>query len=341
MAKILVTGGLGFIGSHTVVELQNEGFNVVIIDDLSNSSIEVLSGITSITGTAPIFEQIDLKEKDKVQSFFKKHQDLQGIIHFAASKAVGESVENPLLYYENNINTLIYLLKEMQNMNAANFIFSSSCTVYGQAGTLPITENAPVMKAESPYGNTKQIGEEIIEDSCRVYHNINAISLRYFNPIGAHKSAKIGELPLGIPQNLVPFITQTASGVREQLSVFGDDYPTPDGTCIRDYIHVVDLAKAHVIALKRLMNKTNPSNYEIFNVGTGTGSSVLEVIRSFERVTDQKLNYKIADRRSGDVIAAYADTTKANDVLGWKAQHTLDDAMRTAWTWEQQLRKNN
>ena len=341
MDKILVTGGLGFIGSHTVVELQKEGFEVIIIDDLSNSSIDVLGGIVSITGISPIFEKLDLKDKAKVRVFFEAHQDIRGIIHFAASKAVGESVEKPLLYYENNISTLIYVLQELQKLETSNFIFSSSCTVYGQADKMPITENAPIKKAESPYGNTKQIGEEIIEDSCKVNQDINAISLRYFNPIGAHGSAKIGELPIGVPQNLVPFITQTAMGIREQLSVFGDDYPTPDGTCIRDYIHVVDLAKAHVVALQRLINRVNKFNYETFNVGTGTGSSVLEVIKSFEKVSGQKLNYKIANRRAGDIISAYADTTKANNELGWKAKLTLDDAMSSAWKWEQQIRKNN
>ena len=339
MAKILVTGGLGFIGSHTVVELQRKGFEVVIIDDLSNSSIDVLDRITSITEIAPSFEKLDLKDKSKVQAFFKVHQDIQGVIHFAASKAVGESVEKPLLYYENNINTLIYILQELQKLKTTNFIFSSSCTVYGQADELPITENAPVKKAESPYGNTKQIGEEIIEDTCKVNNQLKAIALRYFNPIGAHSSAKIGELPIGVPQNLVPFITQTAIGIREQLSVFGDDYPTHDGTCIRDYIHVVDLAKAHVIALQRLIEDKNTSNYETFNVGTGKGSTVLEVIQSFERVSGQKLNYKIAERRAGDIISAYADTTKANNELGWKAELTLDDAMASAWKWEQEIRR--
>jgi len=341
MGKILVTGGLGFIGSHTVVELQNKGFDVVIIDDLSNSSIDILDRITSITGITPIFERLDLKEKFKVQAFFKAHQDVLGVIHFAASKAVGESVEKPLLYYENNINTLVYILQELQKLDASNFIFSSSCTVYGQADELPITENAPVKKAESPYGNTKQIGEEIILDTCKINPNIKAIALRYFNPIGAHESGKIGELPIGVPQNLVPFITQTAIGIREQLSVFGDDYPTSDGTCIRDYIHVVDLAKAHVIALQRLINNKNTDNYETFNVGTGTGSTVLEVIKSFEKMSGEKLNYKIADRRSGDVISAYADTTKANTVLGWRAELTLDEAMNSAWKWEQMIRENS
>lgn len=340
MDKILVTGGLGFIGSHTVVELQNEGFEVVIIDDLSNSSIQVLDGITSITGKKPIFEKLDLKEKSKVEAFFKKYSDIKGVIHFAASKAVGESVQEPLLYYENNISTLVYLLKELKNMQEASFIFSSSCTVYGQADELPITENAPVKMAESPYGNTKQIGEEIISDTCKVLPNLKAIALRYFNPVGSHESANIGELPIGVPQNLVPFITQTAIGIREQLSVFGDDYPTPDGTCIRDYIHVVDLAKAHVIALKRLLENKNKSNFETFNLGTGTGSSVLEVIKSFEHVSGKKLNYKIVGRREGDVISAYADTSKANIDLGWKAALTLDDAMRSAWKWEQKVRKN-
>jgi len=338
MAKILITGGLGFIGSHTVVELQNKGFEVIIIDDLSNSSMDVLNRITSITGIAPSFEKLDLKDKLKVQAFFKVHQDIQGVIHFAASKAVGESVEKPLQYYENNINTLIYVLQELQKLSTSNFIFSSSCTVYGQADELPITENAQVKMAESPYGNTKQIGEEIIQDTCKVTSHLKAIALRYFNPIGAHSSAKIGELPIGVPQNLVPFITQTAIGIRELLSVFGDDYPTPDGTCIRDYIHVVDLAKAHVIALQRLITGNNDSNYETFNVGTGTGSTVLEVIQSFEKVSGQKLNYKIANRRAGDIISAYADTTKANNELGWKAELTLDDAMKSAWKWEQEIR---
>ncbi|QLE00746.1 UDP-glucose 4-epimerase GalE [Galbibacter sp. BG1] len=336
--KILVTGGLGFIGSHTVVELQNKGFEVIIIDNLSNSSTDVLEGIKAITGKEPLFEKLDLREKDSVADFFKKHTDVKGVIHFAASKAVGESVEKPLLYYENNLSTLVYLLKELSVKDDASFIFSSSCTVYGQADELPITEDAPVKKAESPYGNTKQIGEEIIQDTCKVYQNIKAISLRYFNPIGAHESANIGELPLGVPQNLVPFITQTGVGLRKQLSVFGDDYPTTDGTCIRDYIHVVDLAKAHVIALERLMENKNKTNYEVFNVGTGTGSSVLEVIKSFEKVADKELNYKIVDRRAGDVIAAYADTTKANEELGWKAKSTLDEAMASAWKWEQKVR---
>jgi len=335
--KILVTGGLGFIGSHTAVELQNQGFDVVIVDDLSNSSIEVLDGISKITGKTPAFEKLDLREKNAVQDFFKRHSDISGVIHFAASKAVGESVENPLLYYENNICALVFLLQELQKKEQANLIFSSSCTVYGQAEKMPITEDAPVQQAMSPYGNTKQIGEEIISDVAKV-SDINAILLRYFNPIGAHPSAEIGELPIGIPQNLVPFITQTGIGLRKELSVFGDDYPTSDGTCIRDYIHVVDLAKAHVIALQRLIEKKNTAKVETFNVGTGTGSSVLEVIQTFEKVSNQKLPYKIVGRREGDVISAYANTDKANTVLGWKAQSTLEEALASAWKWEQKIR---
>lgn len=335
--KVVVTGGLGFIGSHTVVELQNQGFEVVAIDNLSNASISVLDGIEKITGKQPIFENIDLREKAAVQNFFKKHHDIVGVIHFAASKAVGESVENPLLYYENNINTLIYVLQEMTVMPQANFIFSSSCTVYGQAETMPITEDASVQPAMSPYGNTKQVGEEIIKDVARVT-NLNSILLRYFNPIGAHSSAEIGELPLGVPQNLVPFITQTAMGLRQELSVFGNDYPTIDGTCIRDYIHVVDLAKAHVVALQRLIDKQNSEKVETFNLGTGTGSSVLEVIQAFEKISGQKLPYKIVARRDGDVVQAYANTDKAREVLGWKTELSLDDALASAWKWEQKVR---
>lgn len=335
--KILVTGGLGFIGSHTVVELQNEGFEVVIIDNLSNSSETVLDGIVAITGKKPVFENLDVREKTSVQNFFKKHNDVSGVIHFAASKAVGESVENPLLYYENNINSLVYLLQELQNKPNSNIIFSSSCTVYGQAEEMPITENAPIQVAMSPYGNTKQIGEEIIRDVAKV-SNIKAILLRYFNPIGAHPSAEIGELPLGVPQNLVPFITQTGLGLRKELSVYGNDYSTPDGTAVRDYIHVVDLAKAHVIALKRLLENKNASSVETFNLGTGTGSSVLEVIQAFEKVSGQKLPYKMVDRREGDITSAYANTDKANTVLGWKAQSTLEEAMASAWKWEQKIR---
>lgn len=337
--KILVTGGLGFIGSHTTVELQQAGFEVVIIDDCSNASEEVLKGIEAVTGKEPLFYKMDLREKDKVRSFFHEHPDLTGVIHFAASKAVGESVEKPLLYYENNLGTLVYILQFLSGLNKQNFIFSSSCTVYGQADVLPITEQSKVKPAESPYGNTKQIGEEIIRDTCRIAPDLHAISLRYFNPIGAHPSINLGELPLGVPANLVPFITQTAVGLREELSVFGNDYPTSDGTCIRDYIHVVDLAKAHVVALQRLIESKQKENYEVFNIGTGAGNSVLEVIQSFERVSGKKLKYKIVDRRPGDVISAYADTTKANEVLSWKAEMNLDEAMRDAWKWEQKIRK--
>lgn len=335
--KILVTGGLGFIGSHTVVALQEEGFEVVVIDNLSNSSIAVLDGITSITNISPDFHRFDLRDKQQVKQFFENNKDIAGVIHFAASKAVGESVENPLLYYENNLNSLVYILKELQQKEQSNFIFSSSCTVYGQADELPISENAPVKKAESPYGNTKQIGEEIISDVCRVTKNFKAISLRYFNPIGAHASIKIGELPIGTPQNLIPFITQTAIGKRKELSVFGDDYPTEDGTCIRDYIHVVDLAKAHVVALKRLLNTENETSYEVFNLGTGTGNSVLEVINTFEESTGEKLPYKIASRREGDIISAYADTSKAEKTLGWKTKLSLSDALKSAWEWEKKV----
>ncbi len=336
--KIVVTGGLGFIGSHTVVELQNEGFEVVAIDNLSNSSEKVLEGIFNITGKKPIFEKLDLREKTAVQDFFSRHNDVVGVIHFAASKAVGESVENPLLYYENNINALVYVLQEISKLDKANFIFSSSCTVYGQAEKMPITENVCIQPAASPYGNTKQIGEEIISDVAKVT-NLNSILLRYFNPIGAHQTAEIGELPLGVPQNLVPFITQTAMGLREKLSVYGNDYPTSDGTAVRDYIHVVDLAKAHVIAMKRLLDKKNLEKVETFNLGTGTGSSVLEVINAFEKVSNKKLKYQIVGRREGDVIEAYANTDKANTVLGWKAQSTLEEALASAWKWEQKIRK--
>jgi UDP-glucose 4-epimerase len=332
MKKILVTGGLGFIGSHTVVELQQAGYEVVIIDNLYNSKIEVLESIIAITGVKPSYSNIDLRNKIAVEDFFKNNK-IEGVIHFAASKAVGESVKNPLLYYENNISTLVYLLKEMKKHKLSNFIFSSSCTVYGQADELPITENAPTKPAESPYGNTKQIGEEIIKESCKA-NGLKAIALRYFNPIGAHETALIGELPLGVPQNLIPFVTQTAAGIREELSVFGDDYPTKDGTAVRDYIHVVDLAKAHIAALERLLKNNNKKDFEVFNVGTGTGSSVLEVIQAFEKVSKTKLNYKIVGRREGDITSAYADTTLAKVELGWKTEKTLDEALLAAWQWQ-------
>ena len=332
MKKILVTGGLGFIGSHTVVELQQAGYEVVIIDNLYNSKIEVLDRIISITGIKPSYFNIDLRNKIAVKDFFNTNK-VDGIIHFAASKAVGESVKNPLLYYENNISTLVYLLQEMKEHQFSNFIFSSSCTVYGQADELPITENAPVKPAESPYGNTKQIGEEIIKESSKA-NGLKAIALRYFNPIGAHETAIIGELPLGVPQNLIPFVTQTAAGIRKELSVFGDDYPTKDGTAVRDYIHVVDLAKAHIAALERLLNNGNKKDFEVFNVGTGTGSSVLEVIKAFEKVSNTRLNYKIVARREGDITSAYADTTLAKVELGWETEKTLEQALLAAWKWQ-------
>jgi UDP-glucose 4-epimerase len=336
--KILVTGGLGYIGSHTVVALSEAGYEVVIVDNLSNTRIEVLDGIESIIGRRPAFYELDLRNELQVVELFDKEPSIEGVIHFAASKAVGESVENPLLYYENNLSAFIYLLKQLAVKPKSHLIFSSSCTVYGQADVMPITEKAPIKVAESPYGNTKQIGEEILKDTVKVSSGLSAIALRYFNPIGAHDSAKIGELPLGVPQNLVPFITQTAAGLRKELAVFGDDYPTPDGTCIRDYIHVVDLAEAHVAALTRLVKGESISNYEVFNLGTGKGSSVLEVIESFEKVSRSKLPYRIAGRREGDVIQAFADTEKANSVLGWKAKYSLDDALASAWAWERKLR---
>ena len=332
MKKVLVTGGLGYIGSHTVVVLQQAGYEVYIIDDLSNTQISVLDKIQEITTIKPNFTQLDLKDAPLVKEYFKGHK-FDGVIHFAASKAVGESVLEPLKYYENNINTLVNVLTNMQEQNLSNFIFSSSCTVYGQADELPITESAPIKTAESPYGNTKQIGEEIIRETCHA-KELKSIALRYFNPIGAHESAKIGELPLGVPQNLIPFVCQTAAGIRKELSVFGSDYPTPDGTAIRDYIHVVDLAKAHLAALERLLANKNESKFELFNLGTGKGSSVLEIIQRFESVNDLKLNYKIVERRAGDITSAYADTYKANKVLGWEAEESLDSALKSAWDWQ-------
>lgn len=338
MKQILVTGGTGYIGSHTAVELQNAGYEVVIVDNLSNSSMEVLDGIEKITGIRPAFEQFDLIEKDKVNQFFSKYPNIEAIIHFAASKAVGESVEKPLLYYRNNLVSLINLLEAMDQFNVSGIVFSSSCTVYGQPESLPVTEQAPILKANSPYGNTKQICEEIIQDTLVANPKLKAIALRYFNPVGAHPTALIGELPLGVPQNLVPFITQTAAGVRQQLSVFGSDYNTPDGTAIRDYIHVVDLAKAHVVAVSRLVEEKSKKQFEVFNLGTGNGLTVLDVVNSFEKVSGQKLNYKIVDRRPGDVEKVYADTTFANEELGWKAESSLDDILASAWKWEKKIR---
>ncbi|MCG8475791.1 MAG: UDP-glucose 4-epimerase GalE [Cytophagales bacterium] len=337
--KILVTGGTGYIGSHTVVELQEKGYDVVIIDNLSNSGIGVLDRIEKITGIRPEFECFDLTDAGKVENFFSRHSDIKALIHFAASKAVGESVDLPLLYYQNNLSSMLNLLQAIRKYNIPNFVFSSSCTVYGEPDKLPVTEASPVKPATSPYGNTKQIGEEILRDAAKAHSELQLISLRYFNPIGAHDSALIGELPNGVPLNLVPFITQTAIGIREKLLVFGNDYSTPDGSCIRDYIHVVDLAKAHVIAIERLINKQNKHNMETFNLGTGKGVSVLEAIESFEKVSGQKLNYEIVSRRPGDVEQVYADTRFANDELGWKAQLSIDDAMLSAWRWEQSLKK--
>jgi len=337
--KVLVTGGTGYIGSHTVVELQNEGFEVFIIDNLANSDIKVLDGIRLITGKKPVFEQIDLCDFDRLQGFFSLNPDIEAIIHFAAYKAVGESVEKSLLYYHNNLVSLLNLMKCMQDFNIPSMVFSSSCTVYGQPDKLPVPEDSPVQEAVSPYGNTKQIGEEIIRDTLHSRKELKAISLRYFNPIGAHPSSHIGELPIGIPENLVPYITQTAAGIRDELRVFGDDYDTPDGSCIRDYLHVVDLAQAHVVALKRLLEGKNKDNYEIFNLGTGKGVSVFEIIDSFERVSGKKLKYGVVDRRPGDIEKIWADPSLANKEMGWSTRYSLDDAMKSAWDWELNYRK--
>ena len=337
--KVLVTGGTGYIGSHTVVELQNEGFEVFIIDNLANSDIQVLDGIRLITGKKPVFEQIDLCDCDRLQGFFWLNPDIEAIIHFAAYKAVGESVEKSLLYYHNNLVSLLNLMKCMQDFNIPSMVFSSSCTVYGQPDKLPVPEDSPVQEAVSPYGNTKQIGEEIIRDTLHSCKELKAISLRYFNPIGAHPSSHIGELPIGIPENLVPYITQTAAGIRDELRVFGDDYDTPDGSCIRDYLHVIDLAQAHVVALKRLLEGKNKDNYEIFNLGTGKGVSVFEIIDSFERVSGKKLKYRVVDRRPGDIEKIWADPSLANKEMGWSTRYSLDDAMKSAWDWELNYRK--
>ena len=339
MAKILVTGGTGYIGSHTVVELINSGFEVVIVDNLSNSSIEVLDGIKNITGIKPEFHKIDLADKNATNNFFNSVSNIDAIIHFAAYKAVGESVEKPLMYYENNIGSLINILNNVQEHKIKGLVFSSSCTVYGQAEVLPVTEKTPILKADSPYGNTKQIAEDIISDFIISEKNCKAIALRYFNPIGAHESAEIGELPLGVPNNLVPFITQTAIGIREQLSVFGNDYNTPDGTAIRDYIHVVDLAKAHIVALNRMLDNKNKKLHEVFNIGTGQGNSVMDIINTFEEVNKLKLNYKIAPRRAGDIEKVWADTSFANKELSWKAEKTLADSLKSAWEWEKRIRR--
>jgi UDP-glucose 4-epimerase len=338
--KILVTGGTGYIGSHTTVELIEEGFEVIIIDNLCNSKADVVNRIHKITGVKPLLEVFDLCDQKKLDSFIQKHKDISAFIHFAAFKAVGESVNKPLDYYRNNLVSLINLLEVMKCYGIPDLVFSSSCTVYGQPEKLPVTEDAPLQPATSPYGNTKQIGEAIIRDTTISDKNIKAISLRYFNPIGAHASALIGELPEGVPENLVPYLTQTGIGIREELKVFGDDYDTSDGSCIRDYLHVVDLAKAHVIAIKRLIEGNNKTNYEVFNLGTGNGVSVLEAIRSFERVSGIKLKYKIVGRRAGDIEKIWADPSYANKELGWRTLSSLDEAMKTAWDWEKTIRSN-
>jgi UDP-glucose 4-epimerase len=337
--KILVTGGTGYIGSHTSVELIEAGFDVLLIDNLYNSESWVVDRIEQITGVKPVLEVFDICDHEKLDHFFSRNNDIAAIIHFAAYKAVGESVNKPLDYYRNNLVSLINLLNSMKRYSIPNLVFSSSCTVYGQPEKLPVTENAPLQPAESPYGNTKQVGEEIIKDTTVSDKSIQAIALRYFNPIGAHPSALIGELPRGVPENLVPYITQTAYGLRDELKVFGNDFDTPDGYCVRDYLHVVDLAKAHVIAVKRLVEGKNKSNYEVFNLGTGIGVSVLEAIKSFERASGMKLKYRVTGRRPGDIEKIWADPSFANRELGWKTMSTLDEAMKTAWDWEKNIRQ--
>ncbi|WP_443937863.1 UDP-glucose 4-epimerase GalE [Pedobacter sp. MW01-1-1] len=338
MSKILVTGGTGYIGSHTVVELHNAGYEVVIVDNLSNSNIKILDQLHAITGKWHEFHEIDLQDENAVLSFAQNHTDIAGIIHFAAYKAVGESVEQPLKYYKNNFYSLINLLTSFNK--AINFVFSSSCTVYGQPDSLPVTEAAQVKTAESPYGNTKQIAEEILLETANVTPDLKVIALRYFNPVGAHETALIGELPLGVPANLVPFITQSAIGKRGAITVYGNDYNTPDGSAIRDYIHVVDLAKAHVAAVKRLENSGNTAKYEVFNIGTGKGTSVLEAISAFEQSTGEKLNFQIGPRRAGDIEQIFGDVQKSNEVLGWKAELDINEMMRSAWEWEKYIKAN-
>ena len=338
MAKILVTGGTGFIGSHTVVELYNAGYEVIIVDDFSNSNPKILNQLETITGIKPEFVELDLCDEAKVKAFVADNTDITGVIHFAAFKAVGESVQQPLKYYRNNFYSLLNVLYAFNSK--IDFVFSSSCTVYGQPDQLPVTESAPVKKAESPYGNTKQIAEEMLAEACAVSPELFVTSLRYFNPVGAHESALIGELPIGVPQNLVPFITQSAIGKRGPITVYGNDYNTPDGSAIRDYIHVVDLAKAHVAAIKRLESKASSTNYEVFNLGTGKGSSVLEIINAFEESTGEKLNYQIGPRREGDIEQVYGDVDKAANELGWKAELGIQEMMRSAWNWEKYLKDN-
>lgn len=336
---VLVTGGTGYIGSHTVVELQNAGYEVVIIDNLSNSSADVVDNIEKVSGIRPAFEKVDCLDSERLENVFKKYTGIRAIIHFAASKAVGESVQQPLKYYRNNIVSLVNLLELMPKYNVKGIVFSSSCTVYGQPDILPVTEQAPIKKAESPYGNTKQINEEIIQDTIASGSPIQAILLRYFNPIGAHPTALLGELPNGVPQNLVPYLTQTAIGIREKLSVFGNDYNTPDGSCIRDFINVVDLAKAHVVAIDRILNDKQKAQVEIFNIGTGRGCSVLELIEAFEKATGVKLNYQIVGRRAGDIEKVWANPELANNELGWKAETSIEDTLLSAWKWQLQLRE--
>jgi len=338
METILVTGGTGYIGSHTVVELQEEGFETVIIDNLSNSNLEVVDGIASITGRKPIFEQVDLRDRQATYSVFEKYPGIEAIIHFAAFKAVGESVEKPLEYYENNLLSQIHLLEAMKRFGVMHFLFSSSCTVYGEPDQVPVTEDAPIKKATSPYGNTKQISEEILQDAMVPNPGFRIISLRYFNPIGAHPSAKIGELPLGVPDNLVPYITQTVIGIRDHLNVFGDDYNTPDGSAVRDYINVVDLARAHVVSIRRLLEGKQRSPFEVFNLGTGRGLSVFEIIDAFERATGLKVKTRVVGRREGDVERVWADTSYANRELGWKAEKDIEETLLSAWNWEKHLR---
>ncbi len=337
--RILVTGGTGYIGSHTVVELQNSGYEVIIIDNLSNSSADVVDNIEKVSGIRPVFEQLDCQDRAGMERLFRNYPGISAVIHFAASKAVGESVQKPLLYYRNNLVSLINLLELMPVYGVKGIVFSSSCTVYGEPDELPITENAPIKEATSPYGNTKQINEEIIRDTVASGAPVNAILLRYFNPTGAHPTALLGELPNGVPQNLVPFLTQTAIGIREKLSVFGDDYNTPDGSCIRDFINVVDLAKAHVVAIDRILQDQQKEKVEVFNIGTGRGLSVLELIRLFETSTGVKLNYEIVERRAGDIEKIWANPDHANRELGWRAMETIEDTLRSAWNWQLKLRE--
>lgn len=339
MKRILVTGGLGYIGSHSVVELQQSGYDVVIVDNLSNSRRDVIDNIEAVTSVRPAFEEVDCTDMAAMQAVFDKYEGIQAIIHFAASKAVGESVQKPLLYYRNNIVSMLNLLELMPRYGVKGLVFSSSCTVYGEPDVLPVTEDAPIKPATSPYGNTKQINEEIIRDFVKVTEGVSAIMLRYFNPIGAHPSALLGELPNGVPQNLVPYITQTAIGIRKELSVFGDDYDTPDGSCIRDYINVVDLAKAHVVAIDRILAGKRDERVEVFNIGTGRGLSVLELVDLFQKATGVKLNYKIVGRREGDIEKVWADPRKANEVLGWKATTPVDETLLSAWRWQEKLRE--